>query len=201
MPESHRYSEKELLLRIAEGDELAFKLLHRLYYEELRPLVWRYVDTGIDPKEILQETFLKVWLSREKLPEIDNFRAWIFKIASREYLLALRRQLNYSRRLDAYSAIGAGNEPVTPLQATHLEEISKFIGKVVSQLSPQRRAIYDMSRRQGLKIDEIAEQLSLSRQTVKNVLQTVLKIIREQLTSAGYGPYLVIFAGLLTWSW
>jgi RNA polymerase sigma factor (sigma-70 family) len=193
LPESHRYSEKELLLRISEGDEFAFKLLHRSYYDELKPLVWRYADTGIDPKEILQETFLKVWLSREKLPEIDNFRAWIFKIASREYLLALRRQLNYSRRLDAWSAIGADDAPVTPLQATHLEEINKFIGKVISQLSPQRRAIYEMSRRQGLKIDEIAEQLSLSRQTVKNVLQTVLKIIREQLTSAGYGPYITIF--------
>jgi RNA polymerase sigma-70 factor (ECF subfamily) len=50
-----------------------------------------------------------------------------------------------------------------------------------------------MSRRQGLKIDEIAQQLSLSQQTVKNVLQTVLKIIRQHLTAAGYGPYLTIF--------
>lgn len=193
MPESPRYSEKELLLRIAEGDELAFKRLHRLYYEELKPLIWRYSDTGIDPREILQETFLKVWLSREKLPDIDNFRAWIFKVASREYLLALRRKLNYGRRLDAYAATGRDNEPMTPLQVTHLEEINRCIARAVSRLSPQRRTIYDMSRRQGLTIDEIAGQLSLSQQTVKNVLQTVLKIIREQLTSAGYGPYLTIF--------
>lgn len=193
MPESPGYSEKELLLRIAEGDELAFKLLHRLYYDELKPLVWKYADTGIDSGEILQETFLKVWLSREKLPEIDNFRAWIFKIASREYLLALRRNLNYSRRLDAYAATGVDSPPATPLEVTHLEEIRNCIGQVVSQLSPQRRAIYEMSRRRGLKIDEIAQQLSLSQQTVKNVLQTVLKIIRQQLTAAGYGPYLTIF--------
>lgn len=197
MSESSGYSEKELLLRTAEGDEHAFKLLHRLYYEELKPLVWRYIDTGIDPKEILQETFLKVWLNREKLPEVDNFRAWIFKIASREYLLALRRKLNYGKRLDAYSVRGADTRPATPIELTHLEEIRRFIARVVSQLPPQRRKIYEMSRHQGLKIDEIALQLSLSQQTVKNVLHTVLKTIREQLTSAGYGPFIFILAGFL----
>ncbi len=156
-------------------------------------MVWKYADADIDPKEILQETFLKVWLNREQLPEIDNFRAWIFKIASREYLLALRRKLNYNRRLDAYAASAPDLTPSTPLEVTHLEEITRCIARIVSQLSPQRRLIYDMSRRQGLKIDEIAEQLSLSQQTVKNVLQTVLKSIREQLTSSGYGPYITIF--------
>lgn len=193
MPENPVYSEKELILLVAQGDELAFKRLHRLYYDELKPLVWKYADSGIDSREILQETFLKVWLNRDKLPEIENFRAWIVKIASREYLVALRRNLNYSRRLNAYAATGIDSPPATPLEITHLEEIRNCIGQVVSQLSPQRRAIYEMSRRQGLKIDEIALQLSLSQQTVKNVLQTVLKIIRQQLTAAGYGSYLTVF--------
>ena len=49
MSDSHTYNERQLLSRIAEGDEHAFRLLHRSYYEELKPLVWKYADAGIDP--------------------------------------------------------------------------------------------------------------------------------------------------------
>lgn len=177
---------------MAEGDEAAFKSLYRFYYEELKPLVWKYTDAGIDAQEIMQETFMKVWLNREKLPEIDNFRAWIFKVASREYLFALRKRLNYDKRLDAYALVGGENGPATPFDVTHLGEIKQCINDVIRQLSPQRKTIYEMSRQQGLKIDEIAQLLSISPQTIKNVLQTVLKAIRERLTAAGYGPFLFI---------
>lgn len=141
-------------------------------------------------QEILQETFFKVWMNRDKLPEIENFRAWVFKIASREYLFMLRKKLNYNKRLDAYSASGAANTPSTPFEMTHLQEIKRTVNQAIDQLSPQRRTIYEMSRKQGLKIEEIATQLSISPQTVKNVLHTVLKLIRDHLVSAGFGPFL-----------
>lgn len=190
MSNSILHNEKIILERIAEGEEDAFKILYEFYYEELRPLVWKYADSGIDAKEILQETFMKVWISRDKLPEIRNFRAWIFKIASREYLIALRKKLNYGKRLDAYSLTpDSDNSPVTPYEVTHAETIKACVGEVISQLSPQRKAIYEMSRKEGLKIYEIAQQLSISPQTVKNVLQLVIKTIRQRLAAAGYGPF------------
>lgn len=174
---------------MSEGDENAFKDLYHYYSEELRPLIWRYADSGIDIQEILQETFFKVWMNRDKLPEIENFRAWVYKIASREYLFLLRKKLNYNKRLDAYSVLST-DSPSTPFEVTHLEEIRKAIDQAISELSPQRRKIYEMSRRQGLKIEEIADQLSISPQTVKNSLQTVLKLIRDHLVSSGFGPFL-----------
>lgn len=185
------HNEKFILERITEGDEDAFKILYRFYYGELMPLVVKYADNGIEVKEILQETFLKVWISRDKLPEVDNFRSWIFKIASREYLMAIRKKLNYGKRLDAYSVMPIST-PVTPYEMTHLEAIKACISEAINQLSPQRKTIYELSRKEGLKIDEIAEKLSLSPQTVKNVLFVVIKTIREHLINAGYGPFIFL---------
>lgn len=157
------------------------------------PLVKKDADSGIEAKEILQETFLKVWISRDKLPEVDNFRPWIFKIASREYLMAIRKKLNYDKRLDTYSVMPvSGNHPVTPYETTHLEAIKTCISEAINRLSPQRKTIYELSRKEGLKIDEIAQQLSLSPQTVKNVLFLAIKTIREHLIASGYGPFIFL---------
>lgn len=182
-----------MLLRISEGDEKAFEWLYRHYYARLKPIVVKYMGDQVDADDILQHAFLKVWLNRETLPEIENIHAWIYKVAYREYLMAVRKKLSYEARLNRYSdTLQADNIQELPHDTAHLEDIRKHIGEVVNNLSPQRRIIYEMSRNEGLKIAEIAEKLSLSTQTVKNVLFLVMKMIRENLIAAGYGPLTVI---------
>ncbi|SEW35078.1 RNA polymerase sigma-70 factor, ECF subfamily [Chitinophaga arvensicola] len=180
-------------MRISEGDEKAFEALYRHYYGRLKPIVGKYMGDQVDADDILQQAFLKVWLNRETLPEIENIHAWIYKVAYREYLMGLRKKLSYEARLNRYSdTLHADHSQELPTDAAHLEDIRKHIGAVVSNLSPQRRMIYELSRNEGLKIAEIAEKLSLSTQTVKNVLFLVMKMIREHLVAAGYGPLTVI---------
>src|SRR5690606_7583121 len=106
---------------------------------------------------------------------------WLIKVAYREYLMAVRKKLNYGDKLAELSEQTLEGEPVTPFHAVNYNELKRAAQAAVQSLSPQRRAIYEMSRDEGLKIDEIAKRLSISPNTVKSVLQTVLKLIREKL--------------------
>lgn len=185
-------NEAHLLSCIAEGDEKAFKFLYSHYLKELKPLLKKYSTDDIEMREILQETFLKVWLNRDALPDIQNFKAWVYTVASREYLIATRKKINYDKRLQGYSISVAKNVAAqTPADLMNFSEIHHFVLKVISQLPPRRRKIYEMNR-EGYKINEIAEKLSINPQTVKNVLQIATKTIREELVSIGYGPFLMI---------
>jgi RNA polymerase sigma-70 factor (ECF subfamily) len=187
------HNEREILARVSDGDERAFLLLHKHYYAALRPIIEKYFDAGNQVEEILQQTFLKVWLNRDKLPAIENLRAWIYKIAYREYLMALRTRLNYEERLNRYAnTLNINDSRVSPQDTAHLQDIRKCIGEVIAKLSPQRRQIYELSRNEGLKISEIAEKLAIAPQTVKNVLFLVLKLIREHLINSGYGPFFLL---------
>jgi RNA polymerase sigma-19 factor, ECF subfamily len=186
-------NEPEILSRIAEGDEKAFLLLHKHYYSFLKPVVDKYTGSGAASEDILQLTFLKVWLNRDQLPGIENMRGWIYKIAYREYLVSLRKQFNYDKRLNSYAALNMNSEVLRPDDYSHLDDIRKNIQMVVDRLAPKRRQIYELSRNEGLKINEIAEKLFISPQTVKNVLFIVLKTIREHLIAAGYLPQLLLF--------
>lgn len=183
----------ELLNRVAEGDENSFASLYRHYSAMLTPIHWRCVEAGVDPEEVIQLTFLKVWLNRDRLKEIAQLKSWIARIAFREYLMAVRKKLIYEGKLDEYSANQhESGSPLTPYQSVNYSDLVRCIQEIVSTLSPQRKLMYSLSRNEGLSVSEIAERLNLSVSTVKNTLQAVQQQIREQLVEAGYGPYSII---------
>lgn len=186
--------EPGLLSSVADGDEYAFKCLYAHYFKELKPLLKKYASPDIEMQEILQETFLKVWLNRDNLTEIVNFKAWVYTVASREYLIALRKRLNYDKRLTGYrsNVIIENAKAQTPTDIMSFSEVHSFVLKTIAKLPPKRRQIYELNRQEGLKINEIAELLALSPQTVKNALQSASKTIREELIANGYGPFINI---------
>lgn len=188
-----------LLERIADGDEAAFSTLYHFYLPRLDPVRWRCIESGLDPVEVLQLTFIKIWLNRDRLGEIEHLDAWIIKIAYREYLMAVRGKLTYEEKIRQYGqAIGLGSAPLTPYQHANYNDLMHCVQAVISQLSPQRKRIYELSRVKGLKIIEIAKTLGISSNTVKSVLQTVLKQVREKLAEGGYRiPTILFFLQIL----
>ena len=194
MPDKSLNIEQGVLQQIAEGDEASFRQLYAHYYPQLRPFIWKYTGSALQTEDILQETFIRIWLNRDKLPEIENLRAWIFKVASREYLTMLRKKLLYEEKLAAMN-VGQEGEyaPLTPDDQAHLAEIRRVIGEAVARLPEQRRRIYRMSRDEGIRIQEIADTLSITPRTVKNVLTISLKEIREHLAASGYTFMIPLF--------
>ena len=73
-----------------------------------------------------------------------------------------------------------------PTDIATLSEINRLVGLAVGRMPPQRQRIYRLSREGGMKPAEIAEKLSLSVNTVKNVLVVALKEIRESLAASGH---------------
>ncbi len=66
-----------------------------------------------------------------------------------------------------------------------------MIHKAVNQLPPQRRLVYRLNRDKGLSYQEIAEELSISRHTVKNQLSLALQSIHRFL-SGSIGLFLIL---------
>ncbi len=186
-------ADKELFLSIAEGDEQAFASLFQQYYPLLRPFVWKFTKSAVETEEILQETFIRVWLSRDKLPAIENVHAWIFTIASRQCLMFLRENLNERKKISGLMRKESGRFVETPADKAHVAELTRIVSQCVNQMPAQRQRIYRMSREEGLKPAAIAAALSLSVNTVKNVLVTALREIREQLANAGHVISLLYF--------
>ena len=179
--------EKELFISIAEGNEAAFRELFHLYMPQLYPMILKVTKVENAAEDILQETFLKLWISRDKLAEIENPRAWILRIAYFQAFTFLRKKAIHQKAVDRLS-----DKAQLDLLRSDTEETIAFsslqtlVRQAVASLPRQPKKIYQLSREEGLKIPEIAEQLNLSEQTVKNTLSRSLKLIREYVIRAGH---------------
>lgn len=179
-------NERALLLLVAEGDEAAFSQVFHHYYPRLLHFLSRFDQSAEQADEAVQETFIKVWLSRDQLPGIDNFRAWIYTIASREAIALIRKNLLKEKTSQAFSMNQPGFDLETPAEITLAGEIKRLVTEAIAQMPPARRRIFLMSREEGLKPAQIASQLDLSVSTVKNTLVTALQDIRKFLLLHGH---------------
>jgi RNA polymerase sigma-70 factor (family 1) len=186
------YQERELLLQIAEGDEHAFYIFFEKYSSLIYPFIKNYTRTASDIEEVIQETFIRVWLNREQLHAIQNIKAWLYKIAARIYLNQVTKENREKEKLHRHKA-HFGDETRTPLQHLNNKELNKVVRLAVNKLSEQKRKVFTMSRDQGLKPSEIASKLQMPLSTVKNQLSLALKEIRQHLIDSGYGPVSLIY--------
>ena len=190
------HNERALLIRIADGDEVAFAELFHHYTAKLHLHVASLVKSAAIAEEIIQETFLRVWMNRDQLPGIEHPRSWIFAIASNICFNHLRQQLRkekHLRVLASHTDNSANDIPVL----TELKEIRSAIHDAVDHLSGQRRLIWLLYREQGLRQAEIADQLNISISTVKNTIAQSLDFIRKHMRDKGFWIPLCLLEAVL----
>jgi RNA polymerase sigma-70 factor (family 1) len=183
--------DKDLVNRVAEGDQEAFAALFTRLVPLLRPGIWKLVQSEDVFREIMQEAFLKVWLHRDQLPGIEKPVSWIYRIASNECFNWLNREAKrhqQSKNLAGNTAINFTEQYIT------LKDTQKLIESAIAALPPQKRTIYLLNRSEGLKTIEIAEKLNISHSYVRNTISEALKFIRQYLKEAGQ---LAVIATLL----
>lgn len=183
------------MLLIAEGDEAAFRKIFHLYGECVHVNIFSIIKSDASTKDLVQDTFLRVWLYRNKLPEIENFRSWLLRISYnrafhylRDKIMQERRQGNY---IEKYGIDAMYNDTDDQVQ---LHLLKKVIQDAIQKMPKQQRKIYLLSREYGHKLPAIGEELGLSTSTVKNTLGRALQALRDAIEKAGFG---LLLAGWL----
>jgi len=190
------HNDKLLTTRIAEGDETAFTELFYDYLPLIKSIILKLTNEEQAVDDLVQEIFLKIWLTREQLPEIERLKNWILH-------LAYNQTFNWLRQKRVRSSIVAGisDENIQPVDTTtdpaSLEETRRLIATAIDQLPQQAYRVYQLNRQYGYSIADIAEQMNLSKQTVKNTLNRAVKAIRGHLKTNGMDLPLVLLMMLL----
>ncbi len=173
------YDEKALLLRVAAGDERAFCLLFEQYHRLLATHVMRITRSHELTEEIVQDVFLKIWMSRETLSEIHDLRAYLYIVSKNHALNGLKkaaRERAILNKEDPELAEKFFSIP-EPEQPDHYD----LIDEAIDHLPPRQQKVYLLSRHERKKYSEIADQLGLSRETVKKYLQLATESISSYI--------------------
>jgi RNA polymerase sigma-70 factor (family 1) len=175
--------ERVLFRLIAGGDKEAFRELFHFYNKMLQPFVMRLTRSPQAAEEVIQEVFLKVWLHRAKLVEVEQPKAYITRMVSNESINYLRAQAKDYRLFEEIRPLLALESP-SPEQSLFYRETQAMLHEAIERLPLACRQIYRMSREQYKRIPEIAVELNLSTSTVKNQLVKALRSLRLYLGSS-----------------
>ena len=173
--------ENKLFLRVAAGDQAAFRLLFDLYRQRLFSFAWQLCHSAVDAEEVVQDVFLKLWEQRDKLTEVSFPRKYIYTMTRNRTLDLLGKIARNDRMIrEVWVNMTQSDNPTQ--QLLDAEESQKLIQVALSLLSEKKQIIFALSRKEGLSHQEIAARLNLSVQTVKNIITEILKHIQHFLS-------------------
>ncbi|MDR0765665.1 MAG: RNA polymerase sigma-70 factor [Odoribacteraceae bacterium] len=173
-------TEKELLVHVSSGDERAFRLLFDLYQPKIYSFARYVTRSTFLAEEIVQEVFMKIWISRHELSGVEYFIAYLKTIARNVAANYLKR-LAHERLILQHFSVGApASRPVTD-EDVIANELQRAIEDAIAALPPRQREIYLLHRQEYLKQEEIAKRLDISIHTVKEHIKKAIAAIRASV--------------------
>lgn len=185
-------SERLLLDRLRERDELAFNEVVRLYGGRVYNLVLRMVGNRAEAEDIAQEVFVTVFKSVETFREESRFSTWLLRIAANH---AKNRIKYLARRTSGQSASEevADTRVAEPGQVrmqAHIEgpdalyeaaELGGLLERAIAELDDDQRLLIVLRDVEELSYDEICEVTGLPEGTVKSRLHRARLLLKERL--------------------
>jgi RNA polymerase sigma-70 factor (ECF subfamily) len=169
------YHEKEILIKIAEGDQKAFGLLFQHYKAGIYTIAFRLTHSAAVSEEIVQDVFLKVWVKRSGLDQIENFRAYLFTIAQNTIYSAMRKLCKQKLLSQDPATIVT---LATPEEDTKNRDYEQLLQEAVERLPAKQKRTYVLIKKEGLKREQAAVILHVSAETVKSNLEQAIRNIK-----------------------
>lgn len=185
-------TEIDVIASLKQGDERVYEQVFRSHYKALCGYATKFLKEKEGAEEIVQDIFFKLWEKRESLEINSSLKSYLFRSVH-------NRCLNQVKHIDIRENYKADNKArIRSEEENFSEHFNQFelqqqIKKAIDALPEQRQKIFKLSRFQGMKYREIAEQMELSEKTVEAQMSKALKTLREELKD--YLP--VVVAGII----
>ncbi len=167
-----KFSDKELMLKFQNGDELAYNELVNRYKNKLLNFIYRYFGSKDDAEDILQETFIKLYYKKDYYKPISEFSTWIYTIAANLSKTELRKRKR--RKTSQLSEMGVENKEfdIRYEDDTDLEINTEYneheINKAIQDLETPFRTAFILRDIQELSYEEISKITEVPLGTIKS---------------------------------
>ncbi len=181
MRESAKIDIVEIQLRLAQGDEAAFKTLYDHYSPRLFQFAYAIIHSREMAEEIVADVFLQIWHKRVRIGSLDNLN-WYLHITTRNISYTYyrknnrRKSFNFDEAVLSYYQVHA-----TPEEILIGQEVLQVINQAINDLPPKCKLIFRLVKEDNLKYREVAELLHLTPKTVENQMGIAVKKIHEAI--------------------
>lgn len=170
-------NEQVLLDQITIGGQKAFAIVFTHYSKFVYSFAFKLTRSDSLAEEIVQEVFLKIWVHRGDIGNIENFGAYLNRITRNQAYNVLRK-ISYETLISAELSKQAPTEANDTEKEINFKEAGKTLNRAIENLTPQQKIVYTLCHQEGLKYSEVADRLNISTSTVHSHMKQALHTIR-----------------------
>ena len=185
--------EREILQKLRDGDSAAFEIIYNTYYEQLTGHLLRLLKSTELVKEVLQDTFMALWVHRTRVDENKSIKAYLFKIATNQAYNLFKRAA-HDEKLKAHLS------PTLEAGYNHVEnyllekECEQRLQKILQQMPAKQRDVYTLCRIEGKSYEEVSRELNISTGTIHTHVKRANRFLKESLARfSEFASYLFLF--------
>ena len=157
------------------------ELLFRKYYGAMCSHTIRYVYSKEVAEDIVSEIFYNFWKEKLYLTITTSYQAYLFRAVRYRTLNYLRWELSKSRQNTDAQAIDLADYQPSPSEIVQYDELHRKVEQAIDKLSPQCKRAFLLSRFEGKKYGEIADELNINVKTVETHMSKALAMLRTVL--------------------
>jgi RNA polymerase sigma-70 factor (family 1) len=166
--------------RLLKGDEAGISCLYDLLWQKLYTYASKILQDKSAASDVIQDLFIKLWEKRAALPEVVNVEGYLFRSLKHAMLNYLQSTKIREKHLEAFSKVCSEMDNLT-LDGIYQKELVTLIKNSSANLPGRMKEIFIMNRFEHKTVSEIAKELNLSEQTVRNQINLALKKIRPTI--------------------
>ena len=178
------YHEQTVLVKLQQGDSDAFLALYNHYHSALYHYILRFVKSPAIAEDVLQDVFLKIWEIKDRINPELSFKAYLYRICRNSVFKLLKKMaVDESLRIEVMQQL---TQSVADADLKLLwQQYESILQTAINNLSPQRQKVFRLCREEGKTYDQVANELGISRNTVKEHMVLAMKLIKEHFEQYG----------------
>ncbi|WP_240671069.1 RNA polymerase sigma factor [Lacibacter luteus] len=175
MQSNQTFTDADLIQGCIQGDRRMQKALYDKYAGKMYAVCLRYMSNADDAQDILQDGFIKVYKNLERFRGEGSFEGWVRRIFVNTAIEQIRKKKNDL-------SLTEKEESIELKSVSAIENINeKDLMKIIRDLSPGYRAVFNLYVVEGYSHKEIGDMLGISEGTSKSQLARARMILQEKI--------------------
>jgi RNA polymerase sigma-70 factor, ECF subfamily len=173
---------QEIIGRVKQGDQAAFRRLVEEYRQQAFSMAFRILCDEEEARDVVQDSFIKIWQKIETFDMKEKFSTWLNKIVANSAIDRMR-QIKRHKLVNLDKAINTIDHFNLDITQTEIDnkETARLITWISEGLPEKQKIIFILRDLQGVDSSEVQQILKLSETSVKSNLYHARRAIREKL--------------------
>jgi RNA polymerase sigma-70 factor (ECF subfamily) len=174
---------------LAENGVTVFEQVFKSHFKSLHAYAFTMVKDEMAAEELVQQVFYKIWERKAHLTIQTSLTAYLYRSVYHESLNHLKHR-KVKAAYQSYATASMKHQSDNAEKKVLLGELETRLRQALQELPEQCRTIFQLSRFEELKYQEIADRLGLSIKTVENQMGKALKLMRLKLVD--FLPFIIL---------